>query len=279
MKTLAQALGVAACGLITSVLTALVVVAVSRMTGFDLFTLSVWVVVPVGAGITGFAAASGYYFGSLYFHKRAAWPLLVQMVVIAGATQVLIYYLGYATYVLDDGRRVADLLPFGRYLDISLTSAHYRIGRGATDTGEVGSFGYWLGAIQFIGFLAGGLFLYWYLRAQPVCEVCNLYLRPLAKRQKTFANAEAASPYYDTLFQYPVDGTDFAALIRTEANAKSEKGTYAIKTVLHGCPQCKTQLIEETVQVNNGRDWVDLADLQRRVQIPAGVNLVRVFKA
>src|SRR5437762_3667685 len=108
MKNLAQAFGVATCGLITSVLTALVVVVVSRMTGFDFFTFSIWVVVPAGAALTGFAAASGYYFGSLYFHKRPDLLLLLQMVVIAGMTQLLIYYLGYKTLVLEDGRRVSD---------------------------------------------------------------------------------------------------------------------------------------------------------------------------
>ncbi len=279
MKGLVQAIGVAACGLVTSVLTAIAVVVVSRITGFDIFTLSVWVVVPVGAGMTGFAAASGYYYGSLYFHKRAAWPLLVQMVIIAGATQVLIYYLGYATFVLDDGRRVADLVPFGKYLDFSLTTAHYRLGRGATDTGEVGSFGYWLGGLQFIGFLAGGLFLYWSLQAKPVCATCNLYLRPLAKAAKTFASTEAASPYYDVLFTHPVDGPEFAALVRSEASAKAVKGALSVKTVLHGCPQCKSQMIEEVVEVHTGREWKDVPDLRRRTRIPAGVNLVGVFRA
>lgn len=278
LKAIAQSLGVAASGLLTSVLTALAVVAVSRMTGFDVFTLSIWVVVPIGAVLTGFAAASGYYFGSLYFHKRAAWPLLVQMVVIAGATQLLIYYMGYSTYVLDDGRRVADLIPFDRYLNISLTSAHYRFGRGATDADEVGSFGYMLGAFQFVGFLTGGLFLYLLLQAQPVCQTCNLYLRPLSKRQKTFLDAESASTYYDMLFQHPVDGPEFAALIRMEAKAKEQKGTLVIKTVLHGCPQCKAQLIEEKVQINNGREWKDVNDLGRRVAIPSGVNLLEVFR-
>src|SRR5688572_481945 len=101
MKGISDSFGVAACGLVTSVLTALAIVVVSRMTGLDLFTFSIWVVVPVGAILTGFAAASGYYFGSLYFHKRAGLPLLLQMVVIAGLTQLLIYYMQYSTFVLD----------------------------------------------------------------------------------------------------------------------------------------------------------------------------------
>jgi hypothetical protein len=224
------------------------------------------------------AAASGYYFGSLYFHKRAGLSLLLQMVVIAGLTQLLIYYMGYSTFVLDDGRRVSDMIPFGQYIEITLTSAHYRIGRAMTDTGEVGSFGYWLAAFQFVGFLVGGVSVYGFLLAKPVCPTCNMYLRPLSARQKVFPDADSASPYYDVLFQHPVDGPEFAALIRSEATATGQKGAVSVNTILHGCPKCKSQLIEEKVQVHNGNDWKDADKLGRRVTIPDGVNLLGVFR-
>lgn len=278
MKDLANSFGVAACGLVTSVLTALAVVVLSKMTGVDFFTFSVWVVVPAGALITGFAAASGYYFGSLYFHKRADLSLLVQMLAIAGLTQLLIYYMGYSTLVLDDGRRVSDFIPFGQYLTVSLTSAHYRIGHGTMDTGEVGSFGYILATFQFVGFLVGGLTVYRLLTTKPICEKCNLYLRPLSKRKKIFPNGDSASPYYDALFEHPVDSPEFAALIRSNEKAKAKKGAVLVKTVLHGCPKCKSQLIEEKVQVNNGSSWNDADKLHRRVILPDGMDLLSVFR-
>ena len=193
MKGLLEGFGVALCGLATSILVAIADVAIARMTGFDFFTFSIWVVLPAGALLTGFAAASGYHFGSLYFHKRANVVLLIQMVAIAGLTQLLIYWLGYATMVLDDGRKVADFVPFGEYMDLVLTKAHYRIGRGQADTGEVGSMGYWIAVAQFVGFLFGGLAVFGVLKAKPVCAACNLYLRPMAKKQKVFTDAESAS--------------------------------------------------------------------------------------
>lgn len=279
MKALAESFGVAACGLVTSVLTALAVVAVSKMTGFDLFTFSVWLVVPVGAAITGFAAASGYYFGSLYFHKRAGWPLLIQMVAIAGVTQLLIYYMGYNTLVLDDGRRATDIVSFGQYLEISLTSAHYSIGRRATDLGEVGRLGYLLATLQFLGFLAGGLAIYGWLLAKPVCAACNLYLRPLSRREKTFPSPDSATDYLEALSRYAVGGPEFAALIRSDAKATAEKNAVFVKTFLHGCPQCKAQLVEEEVQVYDGREWKDVNALSRRINVPTGVDLLAVFRA
>lgn len=279
MKGLLESFGVVLCGLATSIMVAIANVAVARIVGFDFFTFSIWVVVPVGALLTGFAAASGYYFGSLYFHKKATAILLVQMVVIAGLTQLLIYWMGYATMVLDDGRKVADLVPFGQYLDISLTKAHYRIGRGATDTGEVGTFGYWMAVIQFMGFLVGGLAIFMFLRAKPVCQSCNLYLRPLAKKQKCFANAESAGAYYDRLFTLPVDGPDFAELIRSAAKVdKPGQGALQVNTSLLGCPTCKAQMVEEKVKGFDGKEWKDISKLDRRVNIPHGVDIAPVFR-
>ena len=279
MKGWLESFGIVLCGLATSSLVAIANVAVARVVGFDFFTFSIWVVVPVGALLTGFAAASGYYFGSLYFHKKATATLLVQMVVIAGLTQLLIYSMGYATMVLDDGRKVADLVPFVQYLDISLTKAHFRIGRAATDTGEVGTFGYWMAVIQFVGFLVGGLAIFMFLKVKPVCQSCNLYLRSLAKKEKSFADADLAGGYYDRLFTLPVDGPDFAELIRSVAKVdKPAQGALSVTTSLLGCPTCKAQMIEEKVQGFNGKEWKDISKLDRRVNIPQGIDLAPVFR-
>jgi hypothetical protein len=279
MKGLLKSFGIALCGLVTSILVALADVAIARMTGFDFFTFSIWVVVPVGALLTGFAAASGYYFGSLYFHKKASASLLVQIVLIAGAAQLLIYWTGYTTMVLDDGRKVADFVPFGQYMDLILTKTHYRIGRGQADTGEVGSMGYWIAGAQFVGFLFGGLAVFGYLKAKPVCAACSLYLRPMAKKEKVFADADAAGGYYDRLFTLAVDGPDFAALIRSEAKVdKVAQGALQVNTSLLGCPVCKAQMVEEKVRAYNGTDWKDLNKLDRRVNIPSGIDLAPVFR-
>jgi hypothetical protein len=278
MRGLLENFGIALCGLATSILVAIANVAVARITGFDFFTFAIWIFVPAGALFTGYAAASGYYFGSLYFHKKPNAILLIQMVMIAGLTQLLIYWLGYATMVLDDGRRVADLIPFGEYLDLLLTTAHYRMAR-ASDMGEVGTFGYWLAAIQFAGFLVGGLSIFISLREKPLCQSCNSYLRPLAKKQKSFADAEAAGGYYNRLTTLAVDGQGFAALIRSEAKVdKVAKGAMQVDTSLLGCPACKAQMVEEKFQGYNGQEWKDLSKLDRRVNVPPGVDLSPVFR-
>lgn len=280
MKSFAESFGIALCGLITSILVAIADVAIARMTTIDFFTFSILLVVPIGAICVGFAAASGYYFGSLYFHKRATPMLLIQMVAIAVFTQFLIYYLGYATMVLGDGRRVADFVPFSEYIDVVLTSAHYRIGRAQSNTGAVGDLGYWIAVLQFVGFAFGGLAVYGFLKAKMCCPSCNLYLRSLAWRSKMFSDPEATSAYYDRVFTLPVDGPEFAELVRAQATVKKpQHGAFIIATSLMGCPKCKAQIVEEKVQIHNGKEWKDNAKLGRRTAIPAGMDLAPVFRA
>src|SRR4051812_19899576 len=174
MKGLANT-GVAACGLATSFATALFI----ALTGFDIFTFNILVVVPLGALLTGAAAASGYYFGSRYFHSRPNLLLLVQMALVAGLTQLLIYYAQYATMIFDDGRRVSDLIPFSTYLDATLTKVHLRGRWPQRDMGEAGELGYVIAILQFFGLLAGGLVTLLILIVQPVCPECQKYFRTL----------------------------------------------------------------------------------------------------
>ncbi|WP_157532820.1 hypothetical protein, partial [Hyphomonas polymorpha] len=232
--------GVVACGLATSLLTVLLVTAIGHFTGFDLYTLSFFFIIPVGALICGAAAASGYYFGSLYFHTRPNALLILQMIVIAGITQILIYYAQYATLMVE-GFRARDLISFQEYVELSLTTAQYSMGRGLQhNMGEVGQAGYWLAAIQFVGFLLGGFAMFINLRNKLTCRPCNKYLRTLSKTGKSFDTIEKLADYYDTLMTLPVDGPDFAEMIQTNHIARGET-VYTIGIELHGCPDCKGQ--------------------------------------
>jgi hypothetical protein len=274
MKNIQKTTGVAVCGLVTSLLTALVVAFIERLTGFDLFTLTIWFVVPVGAVATGCAAASGYYFGSLYFHTRPTLLLLLQMVIVAGFTQAMIYYAEYFTLILDDGRRVSDLIPFRQYLDISLTSAHYRFGRGAQiDLGEIGNAGYGLAALQFVGFLVGGLGIFLILHMHPLCASCKNYLRVLTKAAKAFASYSELESYHVALFSLPVGSPEFVQLAAVDHNVPLRPGTWALEMTLYGCPTCKAQALRTEFSVLRGKEWKTVHQLTSMVAVPSGIDL------
>ena len=91
---------VAIAGFSTFIATVVVIAVIERATGFNLFGLSVWLVIPVGAILTGFAAASGYYIASFWLHVRPNLMLFVQMIVVAAFAQVADYYVEYSMFML-----------------------------------------------------------------------------------------------------------------------------------------------------------------------------------
>jgi hypothetical protein len=282
MRNIGGHLGVALLGLVTFGLTVLVVTVVERLTTFNLFTLSVWVVIPVGAAICGGAAASGYYFGSLFFHTRPTWFLLVEILIVAAVAQLAIYYAEYSTLILDDGTPAPQIIGFWDYLDAYVKSMHLRVGRGNVDTGEVGQFGYWLAAIQFVGFILGGAVVWLNLRSHPVCSSCGRYLRKLMKHTQGFSTQEELVTYYDSLFEHPVDTQGFADMMHWQPRpigSKVVKGVFVTETTLHGCPHCKQQVISQEVKIMGDKDWQQLPQLTRAIRIPDGIDLRPVFRS
>jgi hypothetical protein len=278
MKSFFQSSAIASCGLLTSILTAAFNVLIHYYTGFDLFTLSIWVIIPIGAIISGAAAASGYYFGSLYFHERPNNALLLQMVCIAVFTHCLIYYLNYRIIILDNGEPLSNFIAFSEYLQVSLTKSHYRFGR-SLDIGEVGKFGYGLAFIEFIGFLLGGLSVYAILLNRPTCAPCNKYLRSLARKNKNFVNLENFTGYYEGLIKHEVDSSAFATMITQEYQAPTREDAIKLVETLYGCPDCKVQMIDYKTMVRKGSDWKNLEELDRRINIASDLDMLPIFQS
>lgn len=257
------------CGAITSLLTVFLIILCENLTGFNLFTLSVWVIVPVGALLCGFLAASGYYLGTLYFNHKASGKLLLNMVGIAGATYLLYYYVQYQTMVLEDGTKVSDAVGFTTFLDVLLTKAKYGFGRAgmAHNAVEVGSFGYVLGAIQFLGFAFGGFCVWAWLATIPYCEGCLKYFNSINKKEHSFANPEMFVPFHELLRKNQSSGGSYIEMINQPNSAKADKGVVRMTFNLFSCPGCKSQLVTEAVAVFNGKDWNNMNKLDCRVSL------------
>jgi hypothetical protein len=268
----------ALCGLATSIAVAVLITVGERLTGYDLFTFNIWVIVPAGAILTGLAAASGYYFGSLFFHMRPTPLAFVQMVAIAGLTFVLIYYLEYATLTLDDGRHVSDYMSFWRYFTFVVTTAHYQLGHGQIDTGELGEAGYWVAAIQFIGFLVGGVAIFAFLLNHPFCDVCKKYLRVIAKVHRRFPDSSSVARYHEGLFVLPMDTPEFAAAAAVVHDAKTERGATQLVISLIGCPECRRQQVSVDAEVYDGRDWKSVDALSGHYFVPDGTDLTQAYR-
>jgi hypothetical protein len=279
LKKFLEDWGVTLCGAITSVLTAMVVLLIQKLTGFNLFTLSVWLVVPVGAGLTGFAAASGYMFGSLYFHHKPTKMLLLNMAVIAAGTQFLIYYLEYSTLVLNDGRTANEVVGFSNYLNVSLTTAKYSLTRTPHSGVEVGSYGYFLAFLQFLSSIIGGIFVYLNLKSKQMCEKCSKYYRTLAKKVQIFKTADNYKPYLERLVSVPPFSSAYIdCFSENHTEKKPGQGSMKLTFELFGCPLCKSQYVSEATEVFNGKDWKPIYELSRKILVSETQSLLEEFK-
>lgn len=270
-----KSLLVTACGLVTSVLTAIALEVIERLTGFSLFTFSFWVVIPVGAILCGFAAASGYWLGCRWLHVRPGGLLALQMVLVAGATYLLIYYLQYATYALEDGRMLSEVMEFPAFLKIALTSAQYQFGHAGSGTVEVGRFGYWLGGLQFIGFLVGGLAVQGLLAGKPYCDGCRKYLGVVVKAEQHFATAAEAASRAQAVAAIDPSQAGFTDLCRTVAG-KGAEGSGRVTIELFECPGCFDQRVRVAAHQHVRKEWKDLGNAQT-VKVQRGVDLRPAF--
>lgn len=274
MNTSMSKWGVLGAGIVTSLATAFLVTLIHNITGFNIFSFSVWVVVPVGAGACGFAAASGYYFAARYLHLQPSKFLLLQMVFVAALTQILIYWLEYKTLNID-GVNVSSVIPFFQYLDVSFTTVHMRIGRAMQhDTGEVGSFGYWLAFIDFVGFLIGAVFIYLNLKGSAQCDECKKYMGVLCVKKDSFDGEHEFAQHFDGLYQHPVDSAEFFQHASIDHTASAvRQGTINLESKLFACPSCGQQRLDESVSVYNGKEWKQVHNLTRRTLMPLGFDL------
>jgi hypothetical protein len=261
---------VGSCGLITSLLTALILWAIETRFGFAFYSWTFWFVIPAGALLSGFAGASGYYAGSWFFGHRPTRLLLLNIVAASVATFFTIHYLSYITLQVD-GRQVSDYVPFWRYLDISIrsTSMEFRY-RGAVklgSTGELGSWGYAIAVLQVIGFAMGGFAVYAHLLSKPYCDKCSRYLSGKGKQTRYAGDAAGLQTAMANFLTCVADG-DILSAIREHKNSSAfgtsslPKGGYLRSVVeVRHCKKCEVHWVKFSVEKLRGDDWKEIPEL------------------
>lgn len=265
---------------ISCLLVAVANIIITRTIGVNPFTFKIWFIIPVGAVFVGMLGTSGSILAARYFNIHPKPFDMVLMVVVAAATMVFIYYLDYATFVLQDGRKASALIGFSDYVDTVLTKSHMRFGRGARDVGEVGEMGHWLAGAEFIGFLVGGLATFCFIKGFARCFDCDSYLRKLKTKMSpelTFGETEKLLHHFKT--------GDLA----TVKQVLAWKGTYqfsepdpndgkAIITYdLYGCPKCKSELVMANPKAFNGKEWKVIPALSSSRRLEPSLSLRASF--
>lgn len=224
-----------------------------------------WFVIPIGAIVSGFAGASGYYFGALLLGQRSTSMLLINILLASVATFFAIHYLAYISIEID-GKQLSDYIPFLKYLDIETTSSsmEYRShGAKVGTTGELGKLGYGVALLQIIGFAIGGFSVYAFLLSKPYCEKCSRYFRNKGSETRYTEDTEGLQVSTAKIFEHLQSGDIYPALNQQKkfGSAKHEKGRYlrTISQVSH-CKQCGQHWVKFSVEKQSGDSWREIPE-------------------
>lgn len=261
----------------TCILTAVANLIVERVIGINFFALSFWFVIPAGALLVGAAAASGGVLAARYFHLRLGIFEALLMVVASAFTLWLIYFLDYLTFVLPDGRRAIELVDFGKYVDLVVTNAHMRVGRGARDAGKVGELGYWLLVIQFIGFLIGGFVTFLFGLNMQRCNQCGSYLRKLKTKLTPDMTLEETEKMLEWLRRGDISNYQKVISWISDRKLKTDLPVAKLRFDLLGCPKCKTETLENNVLVLAKGEWKTVSELRQLRPLGEGLSLRESF--
>ncbi len=267
---------VASMGLAASLLTGLILGLVEVYTGFALYSLSMLFIIPVGAILAGFAAASGYYAGALVFNQKPAGAMLLNMVLTSVSAFLIVHYVPYFLMEVS-GVRVKEMVSFWRYLDVDIRSTSLALLRSNADTGELGVWGYGFAAVQLLGFSVGGAAVFGWLSDKPYCDKCSRYLKKTGRRERYTSDGEGLVSNVQQFAALIQSGNMSAAtqLFKEEMGSVQQKGHHLKARVITSiCPQCNVSHLDFTVEKLAGNDWKEIDDL--RITAFSDVDLVQM---
>ena len=261
--------------IVTCVAAAVANVALAHYAGFNLFGLTLWFVIPVGAIIVGAIAASGAIVAARLFDIR---PSMLQSVIsaaiIGAATMLLIYFLEYNTLEVR-GSKLRSLIDFWTYVDLSLTKTHMRLSRSQQDLGEAGDLGYLFALLKLGGFVLGAFFIFALIRGMAACPRCGAYFKTLRTKKSSDLPVEEAAAVH----QHFMAG-DVAAIREAVAwppaprtlEKKQPKARLIYK--LCQCPKCASRAVIGSMLVSGGREFREVKGSKMMRPLPDNDTVV-----
>jgi hypothetical protein len=257
-------------GIITSLLTVGLNLLLISWMDLDLLSVSVWLVVPVGAGGGGMLAASGYYFAARLTQTMPTQRVLWNMLLVGASTWALVKWIPYMTMTLEDGTAVSDVVSFWEFIKVTAASTELVMGHGRTSTGQLGSLGYAREVLQLIGFSFGGLAAYGWLTQVEACANCRRYAKTetLLKEKSPEALERMLQ---GAALSLPNLGDEVRAAAGRSVNVR-------LTLVACRCPMCAAEWIRPSVITGSGQD-IKTQALSARFLEPAQAAALRQHAA
>tara|TARA_B100001559_G_C16369236_1_gene561203 strand:+ start:83 stop:889 length:807 start_codon:yes stop_codon:yes gene_type:complete len=185
-------------GLITTLITIAAVAWVEINWEFAIYSFTILAIIPVGACLVGLGSASGYYVGAKILHLPTSKTLTFGILFNAVSSFYLLYYIPYYFYEIN-GQLIREVIDFIPYLKIALTEYSLTFLRTKTTTGVVGSWGYAIAFIQFLGFVISSLTVVGKLKEEPYCQDCSKYYSQKLDIKKYYSDSEKIIEDYTLL--------------------------------------------------------------------------------
>jgi len=268
---------VAAFGATTSLLTGIILGLIEFYTGYAIYSWMFWFIIPAGALLSGFAAASGYYVGAMSFNQRPAGGVLFNMIAASVSAFFVVHYIPY--FMLEvDGIRVKDAIPFLQYLDLVIRHTSLSLVRGGQSTGELGSvLGYAFAVLQLVGFSLGGFAVFGWLSQNPYCDKCSRYLKKTGEQVRYTSDSDVFVERISD-FAELVDNQKFDEAIRFHADKMGveDRQKHHLKTrlVTRKCLSCDINHLDFIASKYKGEDWKDISETQIRIFTKAQLNVI-----
>lgn len=240
---------------------------------FAPFTWMANFIIPIGAILCGFVAATGYWIGARMFNHRPTRMLMLHIVLISLGTYFSIHQLAYSEAKLER------VMSFPEYLVQVTEHMRYKSSRSYDkDEGtELGKLGWGVAALQVLGFSIGGLAVYGMLSSVPYCDRCAKYLSDKKHKSVSWKDPEAMLGSFAVL-----SGMMQAGQLQETIDLHATMGDnkrFGAKAFLHmelrKCPTCENRRLRLSATQRKGNQMANVGQLDIRTEEPLQMGAAR----
>ena len=263
-------------GIGTSLLTGVILGLIEVYTGYAIYSWMLWFVIPVGAFLAGFVAASGYYAGAIWFHQKPVGGVLFNMISASVSAFLLVHFVPY--FLLEvDGIRVKDAISFWQYLDFDIRHTSLSFLRApSASTGELGGlWGYIYAFLQLAGFSVGSFAVFGWLSRNPYCENCSRYLTKTGQQDRFMSDGESLIEKIKQ-FALLLDNREFNDAITFHAEKMgvqySSGHHLRIRLLTRVCQGCGVNHLDFVASKLDRNNWKDIDGTEIRIFTEVKLN-------
>jgi hypothetical protein len=244
-------------GIGISIFISIIISTINILLGWNLESLSFFIVIPIGGLVLGFLGSSGYFLGKKFTNLKSHFTDYIIVVLLGLLTLFNVNYISYNfTFVSLDKNVVEvttsfkqshnhthlkDLISFNEYIELNYSSLEYSFVARRDKKVSLGKFPTtFLFYLQLLGAIIGAVGLGLLLKKSRYCDTCKVYFKKIPLNTIDYFNYDIISKItnnrnFDSKFLY--------SKIIGLPEFKGKSGKY-VSISLSYCPSCFESLLE-----------------------------------